>query len=241
MKIITLNAWAGRAGEDKILQFFEKYKDTDIICLQEIYHKAVKVVSFDKGDMLNIFSNIQKVLTEHKGYFRPSQSNFGLALFIKKDIQVSDEGSISIYEVENYAGGSHSPRNLQYIHFLKDDKEYTIANVHALWNGMGKTDTEERLQQSIVIKNYMDSAKGLKVLCGDFNLLPDTKSISILEEGMRNLIKEYKITSTRTDYYKKPEKYADYVFVSPEVKVKDFQVLPNDVSDHAPLLLEVLN
>ena len=100
---------------------------------------------------------------------------------------------ISIYEVENYAGIVRRPRNLQYIHFLKDDKEYTIANVHALWNGMGKTDTEERLQQSIVIKNYMDSAKGLKVLCGDFNLLPDTKSISILEEGMRNLIKNTRL------------------------------------------------
>ena len=42
MKIITLNAWAGRAGEDKILQFFEKYKDTDIICLQEITIRLLK-------------------------------------------------------------------------------------------------------------------------------------------------------------------------------------------------------
>jgi endonuclease/exonuclease/phosphatase family metal-dependent hydrolase len=59
----------------------------------------------------------------------------------------------------------------------------------------------------------------------------------MLEDGMRNLIREYKITSTRTSFYPKTEKFADYFFVSPEVQVNDFQVLPDEVSDHAPLLL----
>ena len=56
--------------------------------------------------------------------------------------------------------------------------------------------------------------------------------------GMRNLIKEYNITSTRTSFYKKPVRFADFVFVSKDIKVNDFKVLPDEVSDHAPLFLD---
>ena len=76
-------------------------------------------------------------------------------------------------------------------------------------------------------------------MSGDFNLLPDTQSIKKLENfGLRNLVKEYNITSTRTSFYTKSEKFADYAFVSSEIAVKDFKVLPDEVSDHSPLYLE---
>jgi exonuclease III len=38
MKIISLNTWGGRAGNEELLSFFEKYKEEiDIFCLQEIW------------------------------------------------------------------------------------------------------------------------------------------------------------------------------------------------------------
>ena len=59
---------------------------------------------------------------------------------------------------------------------------------------------------------------------------------------MENLIAKYRITNTRNAEYKDMELYkdyiADYVFVSPEIKVSDFKVLPDVVSDHAVLMLE---
>lgn len=116
----------------------------------------------------------------------------------------------------------------------------TIINFHGLWNGKGKTDNEDRILQSRNIVDFIGGLKGEVVLCGDFNLLPDTESIKIFEDaGLRNLIKEYGITSTRTSHYTKPGKYADYVFVSRGVRVKDFKVLPEEVSDHSALLLEM--
>jgi endonuclease/exonuclease/phosphatase family metal-dependent hydrolase len=76
-------------------------------------------------------------------------------------------------------------------------------------------------------------------LCGDFNLPPNTKSLAMFEEfGLRNLISEYKINSTRTSFYTKEEKFADYIFVSNGIKVNDFSVLPDEVSDHAPLFID---
>jgi endonuclease/exonuclease/phosphatase family metal-dependent hydrolase len=56
--------------------------------------------------------------------------------------------------------------------------------------------------------------------------------------GLRNLVKEYGVISTRTHFYTKPEKFADYIFVLQGIDVKDFRVLPDAVSDHSPLYLE---
>ncbi|KKR78558.1 MAG: hypothetical protein UU24_C0032G0003 [Candidatus Nomurabacteria bacterium GW2011_GWA2_40_9] len=64
MKIITLNIWGGRIHRP-LLEFFERYKLVDIFCLQEIYHRSKKVVVEDKGDQLNIFSDIQNILKGH--------------------------------------------------------------------------------------------------------------------------------------------------------------------------------
>lgn len=56
--------------------------------------------------------------------------------------------------------------------------------------------------------------------------------------GLRNLIKEHGITSTRTSLYTKEEKFADYVLIGPGIQVTNFEVLPDEVSDHAPLRIE---
>ncbi len=54
----------------------------------------------------------------------------------------------------------------------------------------------------------------------------------------RNLIKEYSVQSTRSSYYKKELRFADYMFVSPEVNITDFKVLPDEVSDHLAMYLD---
>jgi endonuclease/exonuclease/phosphatase family metal-dependent hydrolase len=57
--------------------------------------------------------------------------------------------------------------------------------------------------------------------------------------GLQNLIKDYHITSTRTSLYRKENRYADYAFAAKGVTVKNFTVLPDEISDHAPLMIEL--
>ena len=57
--------------------------------------------------------------------------------------------------------------------------------------------------------------------------------------GYRNLITEYAIEDTRTVFYHKAPRLADYVFVSQAVRVEDFHVDQTPVSDHAALILSV--
>jgi endonuclease/exonuclease/phosphatase family metal-dependent hydrolase len=86
---------------------------------------------------------------------------------------------------------------------------------------------------------FISKISGDCILCGDFNLSLNTESIKLFELfGLRNLIRENNIISTRTSFYKKPEKHADYIFVTKGIKVEDFKVLTEEVSDHCPLFLE---
>ncbi|MFZ2523159.1 MAG: endonuclease/exonuclease/phosphatase family protein [Minisyncoccia bacterium] len=127
----------------------------------------------------------------------------------------------------------------QWVRLDIGSKDITILNLHGLWQrGSKKQDTEERLEQSKRIYGFMSSLEGSKILAGDFNMVPNGKSISILEKDMVNLIKEYKVETTRSVHYKRGEKFADYIIVSKEIKVNDFKVLPDEVSDHLSLYLD---
>jgi len=134
--------------------------------------------------------------------------------------------------------GLHA-RNLQFVKVLGPSGPLSVLNFHGLWNGLGKGDSNERIAQSRRILEFVGGRREPFVLCGDFNLLPGAESLRILEAaGLRNLVAEFGVLSTRTRLYARPEQFADYVFISDGIIVYDFRVLSDEVSDHAPLLLE---
>lgn len=237
MQLITLNIWGGQI-KDKLLNFIEQHQLVDFICLQEVYHRAPhKTSTNDLPVYLDICDQIAEKLPNHDFFFRPVVQNvYGIATFVKKNIEILNEGEVIIHENPDYPGaGPRHQRNLQWIECCHDDKKFVIINTHFLWNGVGKGDSDDRIQQSKRTKDFLDSVSVPKILCGDFNLRPDTESIKILEKDMRNLIKDYNIKSTRTSLYPKEERFADYVLVSEDINVQDFKVLQDEVSDHAAL------
>lgn len=240
MKLITLNIWGGHV-HTPLLNFLASHREIDIFCFQEVYHNAPhKISTEDRKVALNIFSEIQAMLPNHKGFFRPVVKNiYGIATFVNKDIDVIEEGEIAIQENPLYVGqGPTHTRILQWVAYHFNNKVYSILNVHGLWNGMGKTDSPERIAQSHRIKEFMETINTPKILCGDFNLRPDTESLKIIENGMNNLIKQHNIASTRTRLYPKDEPFADYVFTSEDININHFETLNDEGSDHSPLLLE---
>jgi endonuclease/exonuclease/phosphatase family metal-dependent hydrolase len=240
MKLITLNMWGGHIY-DPLVEFIKSYREVDIFCLQEVYDDAPEKISTEERKVcLTLFSDLQKLLPHHTGFFGAVVDGvYGNAIFVSNKLEVLDEGNVNIHDNPHYPGrGPTHSRNLQWIQCLVGQHIYSIFNVHGLWNGRGKADSPERIIQSERIRRFIDTLNTPKILCGDFNLRPDTESVKILEAGMTNHITLSHVTSTRTRYYTKPEKFADYIFTSPEVPVKAFSVLPDQVSDHAPLLIE---
>ena len=211
-----------------------------------MYHEALGKENhpdWQNGEF-GMFKLIQKTLPSHIGIFNPNLEDFwGLAMFVKNDINIKTEGVLAVHtatgSLEEQRNG-HTSKNIQYVTLEVDGKMVSVINFHGLWNGKGKTDTQERIVQSQNILDFLQELSGEYILCGDFNLTPDTKSLLMFEEfGMQNLIKDYGVSSTRTSFYTKPGKFADYMFITPGLEVKDFEVLPEEVSDHAALYLEV--
>lgn len=246
MKLISLNLQNGTVYEP-MMGFIKKHSsDVDIFCLQEVFNNEIKADPLlGEKVRLGLFSELQDLLSDFSGYHFPTyEGNLGgLAIFIKKSFVVNKVDNLIIFSETNTRIDEASEdffamgRNLQVLEFNNLGKVYTILNFHGMWIEKGKIDTEKRLEQSEKVKKVFEESIGVRILCGDFNITPDTKSLTILTKGNKDLIKEYGITSTRS-LLKNRHEVVDYVIASPEVEVLKFEVLKDEVSDHLPLMLE---
>jgi endonuclease/exonuclease/phosphatase family metal-dependent hydrolase len=266
LRIETLNIWGGRLYHPLLEHLHRQAGTVDIFCFQEVYSThsdrlstrevegpiPVSHANNDLPERANIYQELLDALPEFDGYFSSCQDrhaysgsvnfdlSFGLATFARKTLPLDAVGEHFVHRQRNSIIGTNNAtigRNLQYIQFHLDATPVTVVNMHGLWNGKGKTDSLERLEQSRKIKAFLEAVSGVKILCGDLNLLPTTQSLALLEQDMRNLVKAYGITSTRSRFYEQQDRFADYVLVSSEAQVEEFLVLDEGVSDHLPLFL----
>jgi endonuclease/exonuclease/phosphatase family metal-dependent hydrolase len=241
MQLISLNTWGGRVPG--IIPFLaNKSHSTDIFCFQEVYNNAPEKERETAEERPNLFEELKLLLPEFNAYFAPQVEGVGLATFVNKKIGIESSDSQTILSAEDLIHlkmpdeSNYYPRILQCV-FLKQPK-ITIYNFHGVPGG-GKVDTAERKNQTERLLNILDKDKNPKILTGDFNLNINTQAVSDLEQAMQNPLKGSSFTSTRSSLYKNRSTMpiADYSFLSPEIKVEDFQVLPDEISDHLALQL----
>lgn len=245
MKLITLNTWAGREKEPLEIFLKAKSDNTDIFCFQDIFNdldEDLEANISESGQNKHLLKEVSEILKDFDVYFCPVIENvYGIAIFLKKDFEVIASGEVMLYENPVFTSpedGSDHNRKMQWVHIKHGRKDVMIMNIHGHWDPSGKSDTANRLEQSKIISEFIESVGPVpKIMVGDFNLLPETESIKILEKNFSNLITKYKIPTTRTVLYKDNDKHTDYVFVSEEVLVESFEALPDVVSDHTPLAL----
>lgn len=243
---MTLNTWGGRAGLQPLLDFLKKYQETDIFCLQEIWQTQdpASAGHMDSRVVSDLLEQIAKTLPEFQFFFRPQfRGIYGLAMFVRKEIFVVGEGELFVFKEQGYENpgspGNHA-RNIQHLTLRTSKGPVTVVNFHGLWNGDGKTDTADRLSQSRNIAKFLKTLKNPFVLAGDFNLVPQSESFRILAENFaHDLVTEHAVTSTRSRFYTKSEKMADYILTSSGLSVSRFEVLPDEVSDHLALRVSI--
>lgn len=245
MRVISLNTWGGRLIKELLAFIKNEASQTDIFCFQEVFDSTVS--QHDGILQTDLFTVFAKTLPDFQGYFAPAIHGqnyqgptdvplaFGLAIFVRRALPVIEQGDIFVYGERNQTHTGDHQRNLQYVCVQYDEREHWILNLHGFHNEH-KSDCPERIEQSKRTVAFVKLREHV-VLCGDFNLRPETQSIAILEEQMHNLIKGYHITETRTELYKKAERYADYTLVK-NIHVKHFDIPKIVVSDHLPMILE---
>ncbi len=236
MKIIYLNVEQGKR-EAPLLNFIQCHAEiTDIFCFQE--------------SVTNIYNKIQILLPNFIGFIEEKDVTeiglYSIATFVNKKHKIKNKDRIlngeSNLGLSNFSNVKLNLRDVQ------------LINVHGIPLPGDKKDTEGRINQSKEILDFVSIGKTPTIIGGDFNLLPNTKSIKMFEShGFKDLIKGFKIKTTRSNNAWKESKernkgngllffgrqnFADYVFVSPELKVNSFEVPNIEVSDHLPLILD---
>ncbi len=248
MKILSLNAWGGRVNPE-ILDFVAAWNGrADAFCFQEMMRDTGETEFdpvLDPREIRRTVETFSELLPDYEHRFSNFYGDdYGLATFVHRDVGIRAVSECLVY-------GQHPRRPLapgyegehcRKILITELGNDVRLVNFHGLWiRGYGKGDHDHRIEQSRRILETLHPFGVPTVLMGGFNLDPDTESMGMLERaGFRNLVKEYGITDTRTPLYEKTvSRYADYALVTPDVPVTDFRVLPDVVSDHAPILLEI--
>ncbi|MBP1849892.1 endonuclease/exonuclease/phosphatase family protein [Rhizobium halophytocola] len=266
MRILSLNVWGGMLHAP-LLDYLRRV-DADIYCLQEVAQAPAaetEWLTYRDGTVelqqrARLYDEIATVLPDHRGGFYPTARGelldgdtpcpqfFGLATFVRDTIPVV--GSVLDFIHGSYSAdgfGDH-PRSRNAhglrIYAHETDVHVSVVHLHGLRDPQGKHDTPARQAQAIKLKALIEALcqdGDRLVVCGDFNLLPESDTFGVLASlGLRDLVTTGGFSGTRTGYYTKAGRFADYMLVNDAVDVQRFEVVATpEVSDHCALLLDL--
>lgn len=266
MKIMCLNAWGGKL-HDALLPYLA---DTapDVLCLQEVIHSPASPkdqLTYRDGDHVlpqraNLFRDVCTALPDHVATFCPAAqgilwdgdraipSQWGLATFVHRAHPVIGQVQGFVHKDYSPVGYDDHPRSRS-AHGVRvwdyaKGRAVSVTHMHGLRDLNGKMDTPARAAQARSLRDLARTLAGpddLSVLCGDFNVEPNSETLAILAQaGMVELVTARGFPGTRNSHYKKPGRFADYMLVSGEAAVTGFDVVYDpEVSDHCPLILDL--
>ena len=266
MRIICLNGWGGKLHD--ALAAYIRSASPDVLCLQEVVHTPASEkdwLDYRDGDHIlpqraNFFRDIAEALPDHVATFCPAAqgdlwdgdqvipSQWGLATFVHKRFPVIGQIQAFVHKTFSPDGYGDHPRsrNAHAVRLYDFERDWPISiiHTHGLRDLKGKMDTPERLAQAHKLAGLATAVAepgDRIVLCGDFNVEPDSETFGILRRiGLNDLVTGGGHSSTRSSHYKKPGRFADYMLVNDAVVVKRFEIVTDpEVSDHCPLLLEI--
>ena len=265
-RVLSLNAWGGRLH--KALLPYLAQADADVFCLQEVVrsHDGASETRLYRDGALelpqrcDLFGEIAALLPGHDGFYFPTSTGqlfsgaqalpaeFGIATFVRKGFPIIAQAVDFVHGAYSPDGwGDHPrPRNAHCIRLYdpQSQRSITIAHMHGLRTKNGKEDSAERIDQAHALRRLIEQVRRPEdrlVACGDFNVLPGSATFEILGElGLRDLVVASGHTDTRTSWYEKEPRFADYMLVTQSVDVVRFDVVEQpEVSDHRALVLDI--
>ncbi|MDP0926082.1 endonuclease/exonuclease/phosphatase family protein [Paracoccus onubensis] len=266
MRITCLNGWGGKLHAE--LAAYLSVNSPDLLCLQEVIHSPgseKEWLTYRDGDHMlaqraNFFRDICEILPDHIAIFcpaaqgvlwdddKPVPSQWGLATFVHRSHTIIGQVQGFVHKDFSPDGFGEHPRSRNAhgvrIHDNSAGRTISVTHMHGLRDLNGKMDTAARAAQArrlLEISQQVSRADDLAVICGDFNVEPDSETIALLEQsGMTELVRSCGFEGTRTSHYRKPGKFADYMLINQPEAVRAFDVVhAPEVSDHCPLVLDL--
>lgn len=235
--------------KEQILDIIRK-EQPDVICFQEFFSRKRGEYNFRKAIL-------QILETEHY-YFKPSVDNgyeaIGMAIFSK--FPILDKGNIQFEKNMNW-------NEAIYVDIKKNKQTFRVYNIHLQsisfkpedYKYLKKVTTEietsvesprkiggrlkrafiKRGNQAKILKEHADKSPVPYIIAGDFNDTPISYTVKTIAKGMNNSFREMGSGFGITYNGAFPNFQIDYIFTSPEFKVKNYLIIKKKLSDHYPV------
>ncbi len=240
MKILQWNIWYKEDPENILTEL--RRIDTDVCCLQEVTVNHPRH-GIDVGQLL------AKELGYHIYYHESmadDQSSFGNAILSRFPILESRHVFVQdpppADTEENY---SKEGRVYVEVKIDSGNRPVTVGTTHLSYTDRF-IETDAKKFESGKLSELVKGIKGEYVLTGDFNVVPDSYTVTELQKHLTHAGPDFSQKTWTT----KPFSYngfdattldwrLDYCFTSQEVSVVSASVVETLFSDHLPILLEI--
>ena len=259
MKLVNRNIGIKLASTPEVIEFL-KQQQADFITLQEAarpldssvaepYRSQSKIVTALKSDLPYELFGPTWVANAIK---TPAEVSYDFGGHIEQGLQLLSRWPIAKGSNEFYH--RHYEYMQDWSNWKQEDhgravlvsqinihgQPLQVLNLHGIWSA-DKLGDERTLAQCQYIVEAAKRSDIPTIIAGDFNLMPHTKSIALMNKHFRNVTLEFNATATTPrfkDAIDTGGTLIDYIFVNDRVVVKDFRVEETDISDHYPLILE---
>lgn len=221
----------------------------DVVCFQEFYTR--------KKGRYDIATSVRGLLGTDYYYFEPSMKSereaIGMAIFSRYPIKATgkihfpgEKGNASIYA--DLEVGSKKIRvyniHLQSISFDKEDYTY-LDEVTQKMDPQYKSSKRivrmlrdafrKRSVQVDIMKDHMRGCETPYVIAGDFNDTPASYAVTKITDSLDNAFVKKGMGLGKTYNGKFPNFQIDYIAVSKDIEVMNYQIIKAKLSDHFPV------
>ena len=246
----------GDSSRKAMLRLLKK-KQPDVVCFQEYY-------SWRSDNPYQITDSIKLALGASYHYFKPfagtSTYDIGLAVFSR--FPITDSGLVSdgqqdkaldpaifcdvrrgrqtfrIYNL-HLRSVSFDPADYEYV---KDVSARTRIQVQPTLHILSKLKGAftDRSRQVKLLKRHASTYYSPIIIAGDFNDTPASYSFTQLSSGLKSAFASKGSGFGVTYESRLPDLQLDHILVSPSIRVKYHKILKDTISDHYPVITDLL-
>lgn len=218
----------------KMNHFLERFKDEDIICLQEVGMYAEDIIKKNfKNYNIHKYDKGAVIISRHK-IINKGQIDFGTKTnsCLWSDIVV-DLDTFRVYSIHLQSNKiSKDAKDMIENGSLKEEKTWQdVKGIFKKYRYYHKT----RAFQSKTVKEHADQSPYPLILCGDFNDVPLSYTYAHLSRGLNDgyVMKGNGIGSTFNGNI--PFLRIDYILLDKSIHISNFNTIRENYSDHYPV------
>ncbi|MDB4893430.1 MAG: hypothetical protein JWL61_5285 [Gemmatimonadetes bacterium] len=241
VRVMVYNIHAGKdaPGVDNLVRVAELVRSTnaDLVLLQEVDKGTKRSGNVDQPATLAQLSGLNVAFGSALDY---DGGKYGIAILSRWPILNDTLFHLSVDPPQERSGGSHEPRGALRVIVQSPFGRMAVINTHL---DATATDRWRRQEADSIVSLVTQTRRteGLVLAGGDFNSTPESAvQVAVRKSGLRDSWSECNGGQGFTFPDDNPVKRIDYLFLTGDVRCTSAQVINTRVSDHRPVLIEVV-